>query len=99
MEACTLSPAKSNIHGVKHVFNCNSHVNIDKSLRKLCAGTDQRIKCQKDQAHRELSRRNTASCAPTKNYLNARGQGLGDRNSNARMEYKSAQLSEDTFIS
>ena len=99
MDACTTSPAESNNYSIKHIFECTSRVNIDKAVTKVCTGTDDRIKRRKNKAMRSLGKRNTASCAPTAPYLNIAGQGLGDRNFDDSIAYKSAQLDHDSFIS
>ena len=45
-----------------------------------------------------MAKRNTASRAPTAGYINLRGQGLADRNFDAGINYKSAQIGPHSFI-
>ena len=98
MEACTTSPAECWNWVTKHVFKCNSRTKITNSFRKMCTGTDERIKRRQNKAKRELGKRNTASCAPTAAYINQRGQGLADRNFDHSLDFKSAQLGPNRFL-
>ena len=98
MDACTTSPAKANNYCVKHIFKCNSRQKLEKSMQKVCQGTDQRLQKRQATAKRELSKRNAASCAPTAAYLTQRGQGLGDRNFDHSLKFKSAQIGPKKFI-
>ena len=98
MDACTTSPAESNNNVVKHVFDCNSRTKIENSMRRLCEGSDQRMLKRNNQAKRDLSKNNAASRAPTRNYLSPRGQGLGDRNFDNSVAFKSAQVGPNKWI-
>ena len=67
-------------------------------MRKLCEGSDDRLQKRQNSAKRELTMRNTASRAPTANYLSWQGQGLGDRNFDHSLNFKSAQIGPDKWI-
>ena len=67
-------------------------------MKKVCQGTDNRLQKRKDAAKRELTKRNAASRAPTAAYMTQRGQGLGDRNFDNSLNFKSAQIGPSKFI-
>lgn len=99
MDACTTSPAESMNNTIKHHSSkTNSRMNLDTSMRKIITGITNRLKRRHNQADREMSKKNNASRAPTKDYIIAKGQRLADRNFDASIDSKSAQLGVASWI-
>ena len=99
MDAPTTSPSESQNNFTKHFeSHINSTMNISKSLPTLLNKNDRRIKLNNDKAVRELASHNLVSCAPTKNYLNKKGQGLADHYFDRSINYKSARVGPNKFL-
>ena len=99
MDASTTSPSESQNNFTKHHDkSVNSKMNISKSLPTLLSKNDRRMKRNNDNAMRELASNNLSSCAPTKTYLNKKGQGLADRYFDISVSYKSARVGPKKFL-
>ena len=100
MDAKTTSPAESQNSLIKSgPSKIASNMNIDKSINRLLKGITNRYNIRLKSACQELAQRNYSSCAPTKDYLIKKGQGLLDAQYDKRMDMKSAQIGVNKFLS
>ena len=93
------SPVESNNNAIKHALSTtNSRINIDEAMCGILDGIITKVGCRQKQVGRKLYKNNVASRAPIASYLNFKGQSLHDRNFDASLKMKSAQLGVDYFI-
>ena len=93
MDACTTSPVEANNNTLKHgPAAINAKMNLDNTIVKLMGGINNRFQRRKKKARRELYSTNYASCAPTKDHLIKKGQGLIDRYHDAHHYCKSIMM-------
>ena len=99
MDACTTSPVESNNNAIKHgAFKVTSNMNIDKVTKNLMNHINSRLRKRRHKAIRQVNQVSKASRAHTKNHVIPKGQGLIDRNYDAREHGKSAQVGPNKYI-
>jgi hypothetical protein len=99
MDACTTSPVESNNNTLKHgPAAINAKMNLDNTMRRLLGGINNRFERRKKKAKRELYSTNYASCAPTKDHLIRKGQGLIDRHHDAHHYCKSVMMGPNQWF-
>ena len=85
MDSCTTSPVESANSAIKHgPHKVNVNMNLDRVTKKMIQGVKTSLNWRKNRAHREENKSNQASCAPTKEFIIKKGQGLIDRAYDAR---------------
>ena len=98
MDAATTSPVEGTNRWIKKYLNITSKRCVDRSLPKIIMSTNECLIRRHNLANRQLTKRNTASRAPTAKYINAHGQALADHNYDSSITLKYAQLDVDSFI-